>query len=345
LKYDALADPIIGRVVPGRPCYVSRRSLEEVISQGGWRRVCRTGAHVSSVEMANGAWVRPWECWGSIDTLEQAAAWWTNRHMRAPTSPAALMRDAAPAWYRVLPWSLRWQASHVRGGWQEADRTGVLPGSHTVYDIRRAYRWALTAFPIPDRDTYRIAGGWNPRRPGLHLVDLEPWDGAPWPLRDGGRCLVETPFDVTYYGTPRLRAWLGGVTWGRWLDAEPLAQIIDESELAPCARAYWGPWISSAETKTTWASGKETALPGLAADPVRAHCITARVRWRLWQVNAPYRYVDSVISSAPVTTGDGLGLWRVVKTYPDGVWIGWPGAYGPPGQRPDKMSGVHREAA
>ena len=345
MPYNALEQPSIGAVRANRACYLSRRQVQEIVQAGGWRRVCRTGAHITSVEMVNGAWVRPWEAWGSIEALETAAAWWTNRGLRAPTSPAALMRSAAPAWYRVLPWSLRWQASHVRGGWQETERTGILPGPHTVYDIRRAYRWALTAFPLPDRDTYRIAGGWNARRPGLHLVELEPWEGAPWPLRDGGRCLVETPFDVTYYGMPKLRAWCGGVTWSRWLEADQLAEVIDDSNVPACARSYWGPWIATAGTETTWASGKVSKLPGLAADPVRAHCITSRVRWRLWQVNAPYRYVDSVITPDRIETGDGIGLWRVVKTYSEGVWVGWPGCYGPPGQRPDKMSGVHREAA
>ena len=41
-------------------------------------------------------------------------------------------------------------------------------------------------------------------------------------------------------------------------------------------------------------------------------------------------------------TGDRPGDWRLVREYPDGVWIGWPGAYGPPGARPDRLAGVVR---
>src|SRR5581483_6010608 len=39
-------------------------------------------------------------------------------------------------------------------------------------------------------------------------------------------------------------------------------------------------------------------------------------------------------------TGDGIGAWRLVRYYPHGVWIGWPGAYGPAHGPPDRLAGI-----
>lgn len=348
MRYDGRADPVIGTVRDGRPCYVRQRVIDELIAARGWRRIVRLGAKVTALETTGGAWVRPIEPWGDVAALERAAAFWTDRGLRAPSTPAGLATHAAPGWYRGLAWSLAaplWGA--VRGGWQETQVRGRIDGGWRAWDIRRAYRWALTTLPLPEREGMRIATAWNPRRPGLHCVTIAPVAGAPWPLRDGGTVLVETPHDPEHYGAIEVREYHGGVWWRGWIDAAELGATVDATGVPRVQRTYWGPWASRTPTVTTWASGKVVTLPPLGGDPVRAHLITARVRDRLAGIAAPYRYVDAVLAPANVTPepqGERPGDWRLVREYPRGIWIGWPGAYGPADGPPDRLSGTRRAA-
>ena len=343
--YQPTAPPVLGRIVPRRPCYVTERQLLDVVASGEWASVWRLGASVTTVETKSHAMVRPWEAWGSVRDLETAAAWWTARGLRAPSSPAALVVKAAPEWYRAAAWSRHGTLlTHLAGGWQEAQVRGIILGPHKLYDMRKAYRWALTAGSFPERHSIQVARAWTPTAPGLHLLAVEPWPGAPWPLRDGGVVLVETPEDVDRYGLPRVREWLGGVTWSRTMDAHELAEIIDGTGVAACARTYWGPWVAQTPVSRTYSTGTVTQLRPRGTDAVRGHLILARVRRRVAELAASYVYVDSgmVPASQAVAVGERIGDWREVRDYPDGVWIGWPGAYGPARGRPDRMAGQRR---
>jgi hypothetical protein len=165
-------------------------------------------------------------------------------------------------------------------------------------------------------------------------------------MRDGGPVLVETPEDVTRYGMPTVRAWLGGVYWHRTLPATVLAELIDSTGVAACQRVYWGPWVAQTPVTRTTAAGSVTELAPRGLDAVRGHLVQQRVRRRLADVAAPYRYIDSVLVPAKraVAVGEAVGDWRVVREYPDGVHIDYPGAYGPAAGPLDKQSGVRREA-
>jgi len=220
----------------------------------------------------------------------------------------------------------------------------VILGPHKVLDLRRAYRWALTESPFPDRQSLRVARRWTPTLPGLHLVTCDPWPGAPWPLRDGGRVLVETPLDLRLYGPCPLREWHEGVTWHTWVATDGLGAVLDDIGVAALHRCYWGLWVADTPTKCSFRSGAVTYLRPYGADAVRAHLILARVRRKLATVQASYRYVDAVIvpQSQPVPTGDATGDWREVKVYAEGIQIAWPGFYGPPSGPPDKQAGVPR---
>lgn len=339
VRYDPLALPVVGREVPGRPCYLPMRELVDRQAAGGWLSVWRVGARVTTIETRSHAMLRPLDPWGR--DFDRAAAWWTARQLRAPSSPAGLIREAAPEWYRPTTYTSEgWARVYLRGGWQEASVRGVIAGPHRLYDLRRAYRWALTAAELPDRRTMTVARQWHPTWPGLHLVDLDPWPAAPWPLRDGGLQLVETPEDVVRYGPPPVRRWIQGTYWHRTIPATALGERIDSTGVAACARSYWGTWVATTPTTRTYHTGTVTSLRPRGTDAVRGHLIMARVRRRLAEQQAPYKYVDSVITTHPLATGDGPGDWRLVREYPDGVWIGWPGAYGPPGARPDRHAGL-----
>ena len=51
---------------------------------------------------------------------------------------------------------------------------------------------------------------------------------------------------------------------------------------------------------------------------------------RLWEYSkhAAHVYVDSVITTEQLPTGDELGDWRLEKTYPAGVFVKGAGQYG-----------------
>lgn len=335
-----------GAVVRGAVNYVSDRILQEAVARPGWLRACRLGATLTSVELPGRTWLKRAAPWGTEEQWGQAAEWWQSRGIKAPASPAGLMRAAAPEWYQTLPWSLSgalWPG--VRGPWQEASIRGVILGPHKVLDIRRAYRWALEATgggQLPAREGMQIATRFTPHKPGYHCVEIEPAGAGPWPIRSGGTVVLETPIDMERWGSLTIRQWFGGITVRTWTRTDPLAELVDAVGIPAVARSYWGPWIGRLGVTTTWRSGKSVTLRPQGMDPIRAHCITARVRERMVAIDAPYRYVDSVIVGArvPVPTGERVGDWRLVKEYPEGVWIGWPGAYGTPGAAPDKLSGI-----
>jgi hypothetical protein len=338
-RYDPHAEPVVDAIADRRPCYVRQAVLDALVASGDWLSVWRLGSTVSTVETKGHAMVRPRECWGA--DLGAAIIWWSDRRMRAPSSPAGMIRDAAPLWYVPTRWSGHgWALQELVGGWQEAKVRGTILGPHRLYDLRRAYRWALTAAPLPDRQSLTIAKEWRPERPGLHVVELEPWAGAPWPLRDGGRHLIETPTDIAHYGPPAITAYLGGIYWHRTIPTDGLAEVIDSTGVAACARTYWGTWVAQTPVERTYQTGTVTQLRPRGTDAVRGHLILQRVRRRMAEVQADYRYVDSVMTKGELAVGERPGDWRLVREYPDGVWIGWPGAYGPPNAVPDRAAGV-----
>lgn len=341
-RYQPRAEPTIDTYQPGRPAYVSRAALSTLAAAGpsAWRRCWRLGATVTTVERDDGIIVRSWTEWGGPAELLRAAAWWQARNLKA-CSPGGLLLQAARSWYRPCPWTLRKAASAgFVGGWEEAQVRGIILGPHKVLDLRKAYRWALTAAPFPDRHHTRVARQWLPADPGLHLVECDPVPGAPWPLRDGGRVLVETPGEAV-----PIRRWFGGVTWSRTVDTRPLGDLLDAIGVAALYRSYWGMWAAATAVVCDFRSGAQTRLRPFGADQVRAHLIVQRVRRRMAEIPSSYRYVDAVIVPAgqAVPTGEAIGDWRVVREYPDGIHIRWPGHYGPLTGPPDRQAGIPKE--
>jgi hypothetical protein len=342
VRYQPRAFPSIGAVVPGIPSYVTRKALLRLAEDATCRRVWRMGNTVTALEQADGTVCRCMEEWGPVEDLTRAATWWTARGCKA-ASPGGLVFQVAREWYRKAPRGTHaWAAGWVHGAWEEAQVRGVILGPHRMYDLRRAYRWALTADPLPDRRAMYAAKRWDPDGVGLHAVDVAPWPGAPWPLRDGGRVLVETPTDVVRYGLPVVREWHGGVTWHRTVNTRSFAALLDEIGAKAVHRAFWGLWLASTPVRCDYRSGAVTWLPPYSTDHVRAHLILQRVRRRLAEIQTHYRYVDAVIVDAAHAppTGDAIGEWREVRRYDDGVHITWPGFYGPVAGPPDKHAGV-----
>ena len=129
MRYDPRTQPVLGRVVDGRPCYLPSRDVAALVEAGGWRSVWRVGTQVTTVETWGHAMVRPWDSWGDVRDLEIGIAWWTARQMRAPSSPSGLVRDAAPQWFLPATWtSYGWALPYLRGGWQEAQVSATRRG-------------------------------------------------------------------------------------------------------------------------------------------------------------------------------------------------------------------------
>lgn len=328
---------MIGTIRPGVPCYVRSRELEALVATpGAWLRYWTHGGEITAAETPDHAIVRRTEPWDG--QLADAVRFWRREGLPAVSSPGMLAMKGKPEWFRPGKWSLTgWASRWLRGAWQEARVRGVITGPHAVFDIRRAYRWALTAAPLPDRRTVRVAGRYATDRPGLHVVETRPNPKAPRYMREGGWHLLEVPDDLQYGSY--VRGWKAGVTWTGTIDARPLADWLDTGP-AVLQRAFWGPWIATEPTVCTWHTGTKCRFPPYGADPVRGHLILQRVRRRLAEIEAPYYYVDSVITADSLPVGDRIGDWRKVREFRNGVRIAYPGGYGPIGQPLEKHAGM-----
>ncbi len=232
----------------------------------------------------------------------------------------------------------------MAGGWQAAPRPGTHGGTFYRYDMRSAYLWAAT-LGLPDARTYTRSlspvknGGYD----GVYRVKLiEPNPSAPFPF-DRATEVLATNLEMETYNL-RVGEIISGVTWKRTLDPEPLltaVQAVSTWKLA--GRSYWGRWAQLARVMCHDKTGKRWPLPSVTLNIPWAHMIVSRVKMRLWEhaKNAVHVYVDSVITTDEIKTGNSLGDWRLEKVYPKGVIIRGPGQYGDlEAERLEKFAGA-----
>ncbi len=230
-----------------------------------------------------------------------------------------------------------------RAAWQEAFTIGGQPGAWNLYDMRQAYLWAVT-LGLPDPRSYFHTRSTAYAKDALYLVDHVPVAGLPYPYATETTVLA-TGEDIKRYGLAVTDIHCG-VAWRR---AFPVRKILDAINCWTFAkevgRSYWGGWAASARVECV-TPAKRWELPPLGANLIWAHLIVSRVRARLADVadGAAHVFVDSVLTQRELPTGDAIGDWRLVKTYPDGIKVGGPGAYGPMIGAWDKYAGVPRAA-
>jgi hypothetical protein len=241
---------------------------------------------------------------------------------------------------RVL-WSVNAPfADAFAGGWQEAIRPGVHWGTFFKYDMRSAYLWAAT-LGMPDTRTYarsRTVGATD----GLYRIRLiEPNRSAPFPFNQALECIA-TNQEIEMYSL-KVAAILDGVTWTHTIDAQPILDAVRTiSSWKLAGRAYWGRWAQSQKLSCVSEARKWT-LPNIVLNIPWAHVIVARVKMRLWENshNALHVYVDSVLTTERLRTGDSLGDWRLEKTYRRGLIVRGTGQYGDvEAERLERMAGV-----
>ena len=215
------------------------------------------------------------------------------------------------------------------GGWEEA-WTERAEGPIYWYDIRSAYRWAACQ-GLPDPRTLVIL---TPRADDPLAVWMAELDAGtlPYAPAAGTHYITEAERAAFGIGRDKLRHGLGA---RRAVDLRPVFARVDRA-FPHCAkrisRAFWGVWNSSAPSeRVSWRTGERVStLRNKSYNPTWALWITARVKLRLAEIPGKlHAFVDSVLTRAPLPTGDDVGAWRMVEPEPlPSVWIRWPGYFG-----------------
>lgn len=228
------------------------------------------------------------------------------------------------------------------GGWQQARKVGLLPGTWRQYDMNSAYLWAVTR-GLPDVDSMRVSnvvGRW----PGMYALELtHTLENLPYPFNTN-RVVNATTEELDAYALPVARI-LGGVIWSGEIDGAPIVDAVKQFTFAKeCARSFWGRWCATTPVECAVRSGKRWQLPNNIQNFVWAHLIVSRVKARVWaeSPNAAHIFVDSVITTDELPTGEGLGDWRQTELFENGVRIKHAGYYGAPHQW-RKTSGASRD--
>jgi hypothetical protein len=242
-----------------------------------------------------------------------------------------------------VSWSINSQlAPCFAGGWQESLSPGCHFGRYYRYDMRSAYLWAAT-LGLPDTRTYtRSLDPWKGKHDGLYRIKLQcPTKGAPFPFNQARECIA-TNLEIEAYDL-RVEEVIDGVIWKNTVGGDKILDAIQKvSTWKQAGRAYWGRWAQMAKVECV-SPNKRWYLPNIALNIPWAHLIVSRVKMRLWEHanRAVHVYVDSVITTDKLPTGDSLGDWRLERTYDHGVLIKAPGQYGCLIERRlEKMAGV-----
>lgn len=241
-----------------------------------------------------------------------------------------------------VSWSINAQfAPCMAGGWQQCTVPGIHYGTYYKYDMRSAYLWAAT-LGLPDTKTYtRSLRYWDNKYDGLYRIKLlEPVKWAPFPFNQATECIA-TNHEIETYGL-RVGEVVDGVCWKRMIPGDSIIDAVRMvSTWKQAGRSYWGRWAQMQKVECV-SKDKRWLLPNVALNIPWAHLIVSRVKMRLWNFsnNAVHVYVDSVITKDTIPTGDGIGDWRLEKTYQHGVIIKAPGQYGAiENERLERMSG------
>lgn len=220
----------------------------------------------------------------------------------------------------------------VPGGWQQVREAGTS-GSRRIssreplrlYDIRSAYLSALK-LPLPSMETFlpvrRVSG------PGLYWCPSPALPSLPYPWNAPG---VHPATEDELLALPLdFRAIQRGIAFIP--DGVATGAMMDDIQAWSCwksvARSFWGRWASAPgllRQQTFTKAGDlntENDLGNPAFNPVWAAIITSRLRLRLWEIvdKIPVLrvYTDSIVTTAEIEEGPGVGDWSLKDTYPRG---------------------------
>lgn len=340
---DAL--PLYDTVEHGRDAYVYRTVLPSLIPHAS--RWWRINGRTTSVALGRGI-VKAHNPFTAHTTAETFSNLMQDCYEIGCFRPSSYSDIFSQTWQSpwVKPSATALVAPFFVGGWQEARVFGMLRGQYHKYDLNSAYFWALLGglpdpltFRYSERPSYSDVRGFA--RHGVYVVSLgRACPHLPYPFcHDSERYLASTD-EIEQYSLP-IKTYHYGVTWDGLLDPTPMADHIRALPASKqVARSYWGVWASRAQV---WCCtpARQWPLRAVRTNLLWAHTVVSRVKLRIWHaaIRAAHVYVDSVITTDTLTTGDAPGDWRLDAVYPDGVFIGGTGYYGPSPQHIDKHAG------
>lgn len=236
------------------------------------------------------------------------------------------------------------------GGWEQAIYTGRFGGPMYHYDLISAYRWASEQ-GLPD-----MMSAVNSMRDDESV--------AVWVIRDAPRLpysnrvgtKVITSEERDQFGLRwKPSQVVGGLAFRKMVSFGSVWREI-ERRYPYCwkriARLFWGRWMSDeSPDQVSWGGGpgvqKVRPLTPLSYNPVWAAFITSRVKMRLaehWH-GLKHVFVDSMLTlDGNIPVGNHVGDFRLVGTYPRGIWIRGAGQWGE-GLNWIKHAGLSREGA
>ena len=232
------------------------------------------------------------------------------------------------------------------GGWEAAFSRGNYPGRTWLYDLNKAYRWSACE-GLPDmRTAFAVLDDpWDRARYGVYCVLLD--DAALPYIRS------QYPVWITSEELSRVRTrplcYYGGVGFRKMVDLRAAFTELDRrfpTATGRVSRAFWGMWnATTGPEQVSWKRGeKSRELPNPFYNPIWALVVTSRIKLRLmeYQPTMLHCFVDSMLSTVEVPTGEAPGEWKLVGTH-DAPWIKAPGHWGDR-TGPVKQSGVRRTA-
>ena len=125
----------------------------------------------------------------------------------------------------------------------------------------------------------------------------------------------------------------GGIGFSRMLDISEIFPVLDFN-FPTCknkiSRSFWGMWNAPlGPQQWSWKRGaKHRTLKNPFYNPIWALTVTSRVKMRLAEHRAHmlHCFVDSMLSTREVETGEQPGQWRLQGQY-DGVIVYAPGRW------------------
>lgn len=276
---------------------------------------------------------------GSIDKAYAAYAEWQKRGWKgAPFSFGSFCRQSFDELKKkgVIKTKSCASANHYlrdyfSGGWIETRVTGFVNRPIWHYDINQAYSFAAT-LGLPSITRPYVVGTDCLGYVVSCELDMKANDIAKLPnfFSRGERVLV-TSEEVSFYGLKIKNS--RGVCYDD-LDFNPGEILLDLASLPynmfkKCTQSFWGTWAGF-DGVGVKKGNKEWVLKNRHQNAAWASLIVRRVAMSVFSVmekSGISCYVDSVLSTIPLATGDDSGEWKQVAVYPNGIYIEAPGVF------------------
>lgn len=335
------------RVEDGRGvcCYVPQPVVADVVTSGNAVQWWTVRGVTVSAKLKRGGMVKRWEHLSNhvlkgetafLGLMDECAAVGVVR----PSSYADIFaqRFRSPAIAHSINALL---SPGFGGGWQEAVLTGTFVKPLFRYDINSAYLWSLVHQGLPDPSTFYVLRDYLSGVPAVYLLYSPEVSGLPYPFSRPNRFVLASHEEMRVYRLdPALVVY--GIGWTHTIGQAKLAEIVATCPASKfVSRSYWGRWASRTGVRCN-TPNKQWRIRNPTRNLVWAHLIIAAVKLRVWTATPRvfHVFVDSIITDEELPVGNGIGEWRLDKSFADGLTILGPGFYGVPGCPMEKHSGL-----